>query len=631
MLTVYADEALLTTWGSNDSKCLITSPSLSQEIGKSGSLKFSMYPTHPLYNSLKKLVTIVKVCDGDKILFRGRVYNQETKITTERQVYCEGDLSFLLDSLVLAGDYTETVAAFFTRCITAHNNAVEAAKQFEIGTISVSWAQESHDFKLSSDDNTKDVLDSELLSVYGGYIQTRHENGKNYVDYVEEFTEKAGQELAFGSNILDFTDTDSSDDVFSILRPTGKDGLTIESANYGSAYLADTAMLQTYGSIYKTVGFSEITDAAELLKESQKYMARELAHLSRSMVVKAVDLHLLNPSVDRLEIGKQYRVVCTPLGIDWTLTCTKVDGLFDPANTSYSLGVPEDSLSDQHASASRSTAQETKRQNAAISNNAKCIWETQQDLEFTKGTVKLNTQKLELNSKDIQLNAENIGIISEEIKLYAKHVDSLSEGLDNLGKRTNEVEIDLDAVHGELKLKATTDEVTELGDTVKNTSIELDSLKNEVALKAEKSFVDGFVDRLSSVELTLNGDDATAGLVAKVDNNSKNISSAQLTIDGMQSTINLKVDASGVISAINLSPEEVTISAKKINLNGYVTASQLDAVSASIENLQTGKTKARKITAASVIAAAINIAGFDAKWQYIEGADGSGHWFLVHS
>ena len=59
--------------------------------------------------------------------------------------------------------------------------------------------------------------------------------------------------------------------------------------------------------------------------------------------------------------------------------------------------------------------------------------------------------------------------------------------------------------------------------------------------------------------------------------------------------IELKVNKNGVVSAINQTAEEVKIQASKINLSGYVTASQLAATQADIDNLMTGKTTASKI------------------------------------
>lgn len=69
--------------------------------------------------------------------------------------------------------------------------------------------------------------------------------------------------------------------------------------------------------------------------------------------------------------------------------------------------------------------------------------------------------------------------------------------------------------------------------------------------------------------------------------------SSRITINA--NNINLKVSKNGVISAINVSPEQIDISASRVNLTGYVTASQLASTNATINNLMTGQTSASKI------------------------------------
>lgn len=62
------------------------------------------------------------------------------------------------------------------------------------------------------------------------------------------------------------------------------------------------------------------------------------------------------------------------------------------------------------------------------------------------------------------------------------------------------------------------------------------------------------------------------------------VSSAEASIKVNADNIELKVSKNGVISSINQTPESVTISASKINLSGYVTASQLSAQFANFES-----------------------------------------------
>ena len=67
------------------------------------------------------------------------------------------------------------------------------------------------------------------------------------------------------------------------------------------------------------------------------------------------------------------------------------------------------------------------------------------------------------------------------------------------------------------------------------------------------------------------------------------VSSAEVRISGAEAKIELKVNRDGVISAINLTPEEAKIQAPKINLEGYVTADQLSTEIANINNQWSSK------------------------------------------
>ena len=69
--------------------------------------------------------------------------------------------------------------------------------------------------------------------------------------------------------------------------------------------------------------------------------------------------------------------------------------------------------------------------------------------------------------------------------------------------------------------------------------------------------------------------------------------SSRITVNAQG--IETKVSKNGVISSINQSAESVTINASKINLTGYVTASDLASTNAAIDNLKTGVTAATYI------------------------------------
>lgn len=91
-------------------------------------------------------------------------------------------------------------------------------------------------------------------------------------------------------------------------------------------------------------------------------------------------------------------------------------------------------------------------------------------------------------------------------------------------------------------------------------------------------------DKIQETELRMG--DAEVSILAQqkqLDENGERISSAEFRLNGAEAKILLKVNKDGVIAAINLTPEEAKIQAAKINLEGYVTAKQLEA---ELENIE---------------------------------------------
>lgn len=126
--------------------------------------------------------------------------------------------------------------------------------------------------------------------------------------------------------------------------------------------------------------------------------------------------------------------------------------------------------------------------------------------------------------------------------------------------------------------------INENGTKIQETEIRMADA--EIALKAQEKVLTSQGERLSQAEVDINGAKAEIALKANqttVDALGTRVSSAEVRISGAEAQIELKVNRDGVISAINLTPEEVKIQAAKINLEGYVTAKQLEA---ELENIE---------------------------------------------
>ena len=127
--------------------------------------------------------------------------------------------------------------------------------------------------------------------------------------------------------------------------------------------------------------------------------------------------------------------------------------------------------------------------------------------------------------------------------------------------------------------------INENGSKIQETEIRMADA--EISLNAQEKVLTSQGERLSQAEVDING--AKAEIALKANQTTVNalgtrVSSAEVRISGAEAQIELKVNRDGVISAINLTPEAVTIQAKRIDLSGYVTANQLESEIANMEN-----------------------------------------------
>ena len=86
---------------------------------------------------------------------------------------------------------------------------------------------------------------------------------------------------------------------------------------------------------------------------------------------------------------------------------------------------------------------------------------------------------------------------------------------------------------------------------------------------------------------------------AKTDITTEYESKIEQTASSINTEVSKKVGKTEIVSSINQTAETIKISASRIDLSGYVTASQLSSTNANITNLTNGNTTATKIVATS--------------------------------
>lgn len=365
MFSIYVDGELLYR-PDGDIDCVITDPVLRLEMGKSGSLTFGLPVTNALYGRLQKLVSIVQVFYDEQEVFEGRVLSLTRDFNNTLQVECEGELSYLVDSVQRNDAFTGKTTELLAEIIARHNEMVEPFKQFKMGKVTV----EERDITIAgqsdktTDDegnfdyrqieinsttsewrDTLDYIETCLINYCGGYLRARRDVAGNlYLDWIANYYDQTTQTIEFGVNMLDLEEEDDVNDIFTILIPLGTNNLTIEEVNDGSPMLVDEERVAKYGRIIKTKTFDSVSKPETLKENGERYL-RENGFPKVTLTINAVDLHQYDKNVEMIRLGDRVHVLSAPHSIGDYLICTEIEyDLADPANTEYTFGQPTQSL-----------------------------------------------------------------------------------------------------------------------------------------------------------------------------------------------------------------------------------------------------------------------------------------------
>lgn len=365
MFSIYVDGELLYR-PDGDIDCMATDPVLRLEMGKSGSLTFGLPITNALYGRLQKLVSIVQVFYDEQEIFEGRVLTLTRDFDNTLQVECEGELSYLVDSVQRNDAFTGKTTELLAEIISRHNEMVEPFKQFKMGKVTVEERDititgqsdkttddegnfDYRQIEINSTTNewrdTLDYIETCLINYCGGYLRARRDAaGDLYLDWIADYYDQTTQTIEFGVNMLDLKEEDDVNDIFTILIPLGTNNLTIEEVNDGSPMLVDEERVAKYGRIIKTKTFDSVSKPETLKENGERYL-RENGFPKITLTINAVDLHQCDKNVEMIRLGDRVRVLSVPHSIGDYLVCTEIEyDLADPANTEYTFGQPTQSL-----------------------------------------------------------------------------------------------------------------------------------------------------------------------------------------------------------------------------------------------------------------------------------------------
>lgn len=375
MYKMKADGVVFYDPSSDDMSLHVLAPKAKYELNKAGTLSFKMLPGNVAYNSLQKMKTIITLEQDGEEIFRGRVVETTTDKFNQKSVSCEGELAYLRDSLVRPYTFGKDennksdpgkASDLFRQLVEKHNEQVDEFKRFEVGVITAITDEDKTETDSEAYTSTLAELRQMLISPFGGYLRIRWADGVRYLDYIKEYDDECGQAIEFGVNLVDIENKLNAAEVFSVLVPLGgynsehQDPITIESVNDGKDYLEDEEAIAQYGRIVKTYKWEDITDPQEIMDKGLEQF--EKMKTKRTLTIKAVDLHIIDASIDSIRLGKKVRLVSSPHGLNEPDICSVINlDIEKPENTEYTFGEPQKSLTDSNAARNKQYAQETNQ------------------------------------------------------------------------------------------------------------------------------------------------------------------------------------------------------------------------------------------------------------------------------
>lgn len=422
MYQITCDDYVLHDLRHNDLKVIGAKCML--QLNKTGSLTFKITSTHPYYDKIKKHVSQITLYQDDTVLFSGRVLNDEIDFYNIKNIVCEGDLSYLLDSIQrykvyqLDGGSANVIETYLTDILSIHNSQVDERKRFGVGLVTVADAN-NYLYKISNYNDTLSVIADDLLKTYGGYIGVRYTSEGKVIDYLASLNHSSYQTIEFGRNIVDMTKYIKGENIYTALIPLGKklsddindysrlDISSLENSTDGtivkkSDYIYDSKAVEKYGWIWKTEIFDDVTTASNLLSKAKESL-RNSINEEFTLELTAVDLHTLNVEIDKISLGDKVQCVSIPHNLDYVMVVEKMTIDIDrPENTKISLVLPN-----AHITTDNSLTSSKKETDKTINNVEQIMKDdipTYNDITDIKNWVSDNFIPSTIDGKNVDLS-----------------------------------------------------------------------------------------------------------------------------------------------------------------------------------------------------------------------------------
>lgn len=404
----------------------ILGPKQTEELNQPGSLTFSLLYPHEAYGLLEGMKTYISSEKEGTEIFYGRVLDVEPdELTGQETVTCEGALSFLNDGFLspdpknssgTTQSQTMTAEAFFRRCIDEFNADIDndPRRVFTVGNVTVARKDETRLYQITQFTSAKEAIEQNLLNNYGGFLKVyRSLQGQLMIDWVEDYGVVNGGRVELGENVISQSNRLSGENLFTAIRPVGKDGLVHSTTPIIDVY--PTEEMAEYGRIVKNVDFPSITSESDLLAAGQALVQRINKTIYRSSEISLLDLSFVDDEEPEVNLGNRYTNIAGLEGDEVTVSTRNRD-YENPQNDSISLKNAkhlEGNGIDDFKNNEGGISKQSSRSSGGVGMALKYYHELQDEAAIYAQKVNITAEKLlELHADDFILSGNNLETLS---------------------------------------------------------------------------------------------------------------------------------------------------------------------------------------------------------------------------
>lgn len=462
-----------------DEELFLLHPMLSQGANQSSTLSAQILSEHPYFKYLKQLKYGVVIYDDKRLIYKGRITEFKQCFNNVYDVYVEDKLAVLNDSPCRPHEFQGSPEELFTWFLDNHNAQVTDEQRLLKGNVTVTDPNDYINRSWQNAENTWNLMNSRLLDTLGGYFVVRYEEDGDYLDWLEDFSIYADQNIKFGENLIDLEKLVDASETYTACIPYGADitidkygetyveaddwtenkyyrlveeeyvlilskgdfesalesgdtiyevtseeatgeKLTIEDVNDGRDYLINNERVALYGIIYaptEKVTWSDVKRPENLKAKSLDWLNNFGVMLKESITLSAVDLGATGIDINKYEMYQKVKVETVPHGIETSYLITNLKTALDLSEvTQITVGGEKRSLTSQ-----------TIENNKETNNVQQEIKEIKKDYITNE---KVQSELSEATSKILQTAEEIVmGILSgyttaSDLETYKKYVEN---------------------------------------------------------------------------------------------------------------------------------------------------------------------------------------------------------------